>query len=189
MLDPAPQTVLGGVAAQLRFDAAHYGVWRITFLAHCKATDLAEALLTPLAPTEEARRALLEKRELQASVASEVDDGSASSSSAAPAAERVLSAAQAAAAADMAAGLAAGESTAGAKKAPSKKEAAAQQALLHAHEAALALRVKRSRKAYALLFVALGLEQRQYVQHVPRGDAYGVWSLLEARYDRKTTAS
>src|SRR5690348_529808 len=119
----APQTVLGGIAAQLRFDAAHYSVWRITFLAHCEANELAEALFVALAPTEEARRALLERRDAhaQASAACEADDGSASSSSAhvAPAAvELGPYPASVQPPSDVAA--------AGAKKAPSKKEAAAQ---------------------------------------------------------------
>jgi transposase InsO family protein len=175
MLDTPPATIVGGIAAQLRFDANHYGVWRISFLAHCEANGLADALFTPLAPTEAQRRALLEGRAA----------GQVSETSGGDAAPKVDTSAGAELAALQGGGGDSAGSSASAKKAASKKEEAAAQALQQAQE----LRVLRSRKAYSLLFSALGLEQRQYVQHVPRGDAYGVWCLLESRYDRKTTAS
>jgi hypothetical protein len=45
------------------------------------------------------------------------------------------------------------------------------------------------REAYSSLLNVLMLEQRLLVQHIPRGDAHGVWQVLSARYDRKTAAS
>ena len=55
---------------------------------------------------------------------------------------------------------------------------------------ALALQVKKSRKAYSLLFNCLGIEQQLFVQSdMIRGDAHGVWCKLMARYERSTTAS
>lgn len=115
-LDPTtPATIVGGVAAQLRFDALHYGVlWRITFLAHSEANELADALLCPLAPTEEARRALLEGREQVPSgaVTSEAEDGGVAGEPSPAVAEASVAPPP----------VDASSSSSSAKKAPSKKE-------------------------------------------------------------------
>jgi hypothetical protein len=42
--------------------------------------------------------------------------------------------------------------------------------------------VARGKKAYTLLYQALPDELRRLVAHVPQGDAYGLWSWLQKRY-------
>ena len=42
--------------------------------------------------------------------------------------------------------------------------------------------VARAKRAYALLYQALSDELRRLVAHVPQGDAYGLWSWLEKRF-------
>lgn len=42
--------------------------------------------------------------------------------------------------------------------------------------------VARGKRAYALLYQALPGELRSLVAHVPQGDAYGLWSWLERRF-------
>lgn len=42
--------------------------------------------------------------------------------------------------------------------------------------------VGRTKKAYTLLYAALSEELRQLVEHVPQGDAFGLWSWLERRF-------
>lgn len=48
---------------------------------------------------------------------------------------------------------------------------------------------KKSLQAYNILLMSLKPEQLQMVVDIPRGNAYGVWSALLSRYERKTIAS
>ena len=45
---------------------------------------------------------------------------------------------------------------------------------------------KQSKKAYAILMMALGDEQLQLVMDVKRGNAYRVWKKLTEQFERKT---
>ena len=49
--------------------------------------------------------------------------------------------------------------------------------------------VMRSRRAYGALMMALKETQLLLVQHVPLGDAHGVWRVLLDNYDRKSVAT
>jgi len=49
--------------------------------------------------------------------------------------------------------------------------------------------VQRSRRAYGALMLALKETQLLLVQHVPLGDAHGVWRVLLDNYDRKSVAT
>ena len=49
--------------------------------------------------------------------------------------------------------------------------------------------VQRSRRAYGALMMALKETQLLLVQHVPLGDAHGVWCVLLDNYDRKSVAT
>ena len=46
--------------------------------------------------------------------------------------------------------------------------------------------IKKSKKAYAIIMMALGDEQLQLVMDVKRGNAYRVWKKLLEQFERKT---
>jgi hypothetical protein len=135
-------------------------------LSHFEAAGLADVVLEPIAPTPEGVATLLgnNKGGAGARAAQKQGDGpSAVQGEEEPAVPDVSAAA-------------------GSEKKPSKKE-------LERQAADIAQLVHRSRKAYSMLLNALGIEQRMLVQHIPRGDAHGVWQVLSSRYERKTAAS
>jgi len=180
---------VSGFAAQLRFDAKNFNLWTIRFQAHAEANEFINVLLKPIAATQtEVERMLNSDAMEESEPAQAVDEESDGGSGAAAAA-----AASAAGAEETKIGGGDSGSTS-AKKNSSSVSAAKKAAAAAAKEAAKvaeaqATLVKKSRKAYSLLFNCLGVEQQMMVQHVTRGDAHTMWKQIIERYQRKTTAS
>ena len=173
---------VSGFAAQLRFDAKNFNLWTKRFEAHAEANEFIGVLHKPIAATQaeverllQSGSAVIESEPLQA--VEEENDGGSGAAGAAGSEEAKLGDGGSASAKKSSSATAAKKAAAAAAK-EAAKVAEAQSAL-----------VKKSRKAYALLFGCLGIEQQLLVQHVVRGDAFTMWKILMDRYQRKTTAS
>ena len=66
---------------------------------------------------------------------------------------------------------------------PRKADATQEQEERHAQS------MQASKRAYSALISSLSTTQLQLVQHVPTGDAYGVWQALLLHYERKSVAT
>lgn len=71
-------------------------------------------------------------------------------------------------------------------KDPSKALTEAAQQVAAAHRKKVAMMVAQTKRAYAILHAAIPDDVRALIGGVPHGYAFGLWSLLEARYQGKT---
>ena len=155
--------------------ASDWNIFKMRVFARLDAQELGDMLRAPLAPTDEEVRALLSGA-LRAETLTAEEDG-----------EGGGTAAVAAAAAEM--GSASASSSSEKKK--TKKDAAATPpaGAAVAGPSARGHAVKKSRRAYQVVIDMLGDAELRLVQNVSHGDAFGVWKILTAKFERKTQAS
>ena len=175
----------GGIISHLRFSgkAAAFPLWKLKVVAHMGAHGLFEVVEFPLAATDKETRRLLSMRAGEESVSSDIDEDDEED-------EAKASDAKAAAASPPAddAKIEAAAKSASAKK--KKKLTLKQQAAAQKKEQAEMLaRVAKSKRAHSFLLNCLADAQTQLMVNVTMGDAHGVWKIMLAQYERKSTAS
>lgn len=174
----------GGSLSHLRFSgkAATFPLWKLKVVAHMGAHGLYEVVEFPLATTDKEVRRLLSMRTGDELVDSDIDEEDEEEE--AKAAGDVKPAASADDTRTEAAALKSA-SLKKKKKLTLKQQAAAQKK----EQADLLARVAKSKRAHSFLINCLSDAQTQLMINVTMGDAHGVWKILLAQYERKSTAS